>query len=96
MEYEQINELKAIVENQYILWSGSSPYCQSKVEYSLSPISDVSTELKHVTECNYKGLIKIWAWIAKSKIKKYSDAHLDETHRRFKSLVEAKYQSESQ
>jgi len=91
--YEQVSEIKALVENQYVRWSGSSPFCESDVEYFLSPISDVRTEFKHVSECNYKGFARIWVWIAKSKFRELSDNLLNETHRNFKSLVEAKYQS---
>jgi len=91
--YEQISEIKALDKNQYVRWSGSCPFCESNVEYFLSAISDVRTEFKQVSECNYKGWSKIWVWIAKSKFKEISDDFLNETHRNFKSLVEAKYQS---
>ena len=91
--YEQISEIKDLAKNQYIRWSGSCRFCESKVEYFLSPISDIRTEFKHVSECNYKGWTKVWVWLAKSKAMKTSDDFLNETHRNFKSLVEAKYRS---
>ena len=91
--YEQISEVKDFIENQYIRWSASSPFCESNVEYFLSPISSVRTEFKSVSECNYKGLARIWVWIAKSKLKKQNDEMLTEAYANFKSLVEAKYQT---
>ena len=93
IRYEQISEIKVLIENEYVRWSASSPYCKSNVEYFLSPISNMRTEFKHVSECNYKGFAKIWAWLAKSKLQKETDAMLNEVHANFKSLVEMKRQS---
>ncbi len=91
--YEQISEIVALVENQYVRWSGNCPYCESNVEYFLSSISDTCTELKHESECNYKGFTKFLSWIAKSKFMDASNALASETHEKFKSLVETKYQN---
>ena len=91
--YEQISVIKSLVENEYVRWSASSPFCESNVEYFLSPISNMRTEFKNVSECNYKGFAKIWAWLAKSKLKRETNAILNETHVNFKSLVEMDHQS---
>ncbi len=91
--YEQISEIKVLVENEYIQWSATSPFCESNVEYFLSPISNMRTEFKHVSECNYKGFAKIWAWLAKSKLKRETDTMLNEAHASFKALVEMNHQS---
>ena len=92
--YEQISVIKVLVENEYIRWSATSPFCKSNVEYFLSPLSNMRTEFKHVSECSYKGFAKVWAWLAKSKLRTDTDAMLNESHANFKSLVEIKYQSQ--
>jgi len=90
-EYEQMAEITAYVENQSVEWSATTPFCDAEVAYFLTQISDNQTEFEHIHECHYKGLSKIWAWLAKSKVRKKSEEVLTETHGNFKALVEAKY-----
>ena len=88
MRFEQTAEITDYVENQLVKWTATTPFCDAKVAYSLTEISDIQTELKHITECNYKGLTKLLAWLGKSKFKKASEDILDKTHRNLKSIVE--------
>ena len=93
MQYKQTGEIKAYVENEYIRWKSTTPFCDGKLEYHLTPISETQTEFKHVSECQYKGFSKFWSWLTKSKMQKTSDDMWNETHRNFKSLVEMTYWS---
>ena len=92
-KYEQVSEIKGYVENQSVEWLATSKLCDGKVNYFLTEISDTRTELKHISQCQYKGLTKIWAWLAKSKFSKASEDYIKESHENFKTLVEVEYTS---
>ena len=77
MKHEQIAEIKSYIENQFIEWTVSCPYCDGVVEYFLLPLSNTQTEFTHISNCNYKGLMKIWSWLAKSKFQKISEDQMD-------------------
>jgi len=100
MQYKQTAKIKTYVENEYIRWEMAGYFHDmefviyvGETEYFLKPISEVFTELTFTTEIHYKGLMKILTWFAKSKVKKTSEALIDETFRNFKSLVEMNYWS---
>lgn len=93
MQYEQTSEIKSYVENQFIRWSASSRFCDGRVEYHLTQISDIHTELTLDSEWDYKGFSKFCAWLFKSKTRQASEDILDESRRSFKSLVEMTYWS---
>ena len=94
LKFEQVSEIKKYVENHSAEWLTTSKFCDGTVKYYLTAISDARTELKHISQCQYKGLTKIWIWLVKSKTKKASEDYIKETHENFKTLVEAEYSSE--
>jgi len=94
-KYEQIGEIINFVENETVEWRSSCKFCDGRVNYYLTAISDTQTEFKFVTACQYKGLTKIWSWLAKSKFRQASEEYIDETFKNFKMLVEVEYASQS-
>ena len=92
-KFEQVSEIKGYVENQSVEWLATSKFCDGKVNYLLTAISDTRTEFKHTSHCKYKGLTKILAWLTKSKTKKVSEDYNEELHENFKTLVEKEYTS---
>ena len=92
MKYEQIAEIKSYIENQFIEWTASCPFYDGVVEYFLLPLSNAQTEFTYISNYNYKGLMKIWSWLVKSKFQKISDDQLDLVHKKFKACVEAEFQ----
>jgi len=93
MKYEQFAEIKSYIQDHFVEWTASCPYCDGIVEYVLLPLSDSETEFTHISNCHYKGLMRIWYWLAKSKFRKLSEDQLDLVHRNFKKLVETEYHS---
>jgi len=94
-KYEQLSEIINFVENETVEWRSSCKFCDGRVNYYLTAISETQTEFKFVTACKYKGLTKIWSWLAKSKFRKASEMYVDETFKNFKMLVEVEYTSQS-
>ena len=92
-KFEQISEIKGYVENQSVEWLSTTKYCDGKVNYFLTSISDIRTEFKHTSQCQHKGLTKILAWLTKSKTKKVTEDYNEELHENFKTLVEKEYAS---
>jgi len=93
LKYEQVSEIKEYVENQRVEWLATSKFCDGKVDYFLTEISDSRTEFKQISQCQYKGLTKFWIWLAKSKTKKASEDYMREAHENLKTLVEVEYTS---
>jgi len=88
-----LSEIINFVENETVEWRSSCKFCDGKTNYYLTAVSDTQTEFKFVTECQYKGLTKIWSWLAKSKFRKASEMYIEETFKNFKMLVEVEYTS---
>ena len=93
LKYEQVSEIKKYVKNQSVEWLATSKFCDGTVNYFLTEISDTRTEFKQISQCQYKGLTKIWAWLAKSKTRKASEDYIKEAHENLKTLIEVEYSS---
>jgi uncharacterized membrane protein len=94
LKYELMSEIIHFVENETVEWRSSCKFCDGRTSYYLTTVSDTQTEFKFVTACKYKGLTKIWSWLAKSKFKKASEMYIEETFKNFKMLVEVEYTSQ--
>ncbi len=93
LKFEQVSEIIEYTENQSVEWHSTSRFCDGKVSYVLTEISETHTEFKQTSRCQYKGLTKLWVWLVKSKTIKAAKDYNKECHKNFKALVEADYAS---